>query len=87
MATPPDPLAKIIRNENKIARAWLRSVQELKDGLSIPDLATAITLGAQRNADQMLPRDKIIESMQPVRELIIESSMLVIGITGKLPDD
>ena len=71
------------RDERRIKREWLKSVERIKGKLSVEKLAVAISLGGLRNAEKLMPKKLILEEMEPVREAVNKASVVGIEIADR----
>lgn len=72
-----------LRHEKRISRAWLRSVEDLKKRLSVEELAVAIAIGGLRNAEKLLPKKLILETLEPVVDAVIEAAAIGIELADR----
>ena len=56
--------------ERRISRAWLKSVAKLQNKVEVGKLATAIEIGARKNAHKLLPESVIFDSLKPLGKII-----------------
>ena len=60
-------LAKV---ERRIERAWLKSVDKIQSKLAVGKLATAIKIGARKNAYKLMPQEGVFDALKPMSKII-----------------
>ena len=56
--------------EHRIERAWLKSVEKIQSKLPVGKLATAIEIGARKNAYKLMPQEVVFDSLKPMSKII-----------------
>jgi len=56
--------------EHRISRAWLKSVEKIQSKLPVGKLATAIEIGARKNAYKLMPQEVVFDALKPMSKII-----------------
>ena len=59
--------------EPKMARAFLRAIEKIKDDISIKDLTAALETNDLRIIMRLFPVEKIYEALEPCGEIVREA--------------